>query len=75
MAANGTSIRTYGRRTLKISFAPNHTVQQQFWIADVRRPLLGADFFLLHSLVIDIPGRRLSSSVVPNLHYLSLIHI
>ena len=59
MAANGTEIATFGRRELLLSFAPGHRVVQSFWIADVKRPILGADFFIEHCLLIDLKKRRL----------------
>ena len=59
VAANGTPIRTYGRRTVPISFSSHHHVHHPFWIADVAQPLLGADFFRDNHLLIDIPRRRL----------------
>ena len=53
IAANGSIIRTYGRRRLPISFKDGPIFHQEFWIADVSRPLLGADFFRDHHLLID----------------------
>ena len=44
LAANGSSIRTYGMRTLSLRFESN-TYRWNFVIADVSRPLLGADFY------------------------------
>ena len=59
VAANGTEIATYGKRTLSLSFGPGHSVSQTFWIADVRRPILGANFFIDQSLLIDLAQCRL----------------
>ena len=59
VAANGTAIDTFGKKTLQLSFAPGHTISQSFWIAQVRRPILGANFFIDHRILIDLPNRRL----------------
>jgi hypothetical protein len=57
-AANGTSIRTFGTRA--VSFVINScSYTWSFVIADVGRPLLGADFFCHHGLLVDIKGRQL----------------
>ena len=61
VAANGSSIRTFGKRILPISFAKGHRVDHVFWIAEVSRPILGADFFTEHNLLIDLPHRQLVS--------------
>ena len=58
LAANGSSIRTYGTRTLSLHFASN-TYQWNFVVADVSRPLLGADFLRSNSLLVDLQGKRL----------------
>lgn len=58
LAANGSPIRTYGTRTLSLHFACN-TYRWKFVIADVSRPLLGADFLRSNSLLVDMQGKRL----------------
>ena len=69
IAANGTAIRTYGRRRLPISFSDGHHLTQLFWIADVSRPLLGADFFKDQGLLIDFRHCRLTCQINPGTHY------
>ena len=59
VAANGTEIATFGRRQMTLSLALGHSISQSFWIANVKRPILGADFFISHHLLIDLPKRRL----------------
>ena len=59
VAANGSAIRTFSKRDLELSFAPAHKVIQSFWIAQVRRPILGANFFIEQGLLIDLPNQRL----------------
>ena len=57
-AANGSSIKTYGVRTTKLCFA-SRQFEWKFIIADVARPLLGADFLRANSLLVDLKGKRL----------------
>jgi cleavage and polyadenylation specificity factor subunit 1 len=57
-AANGTPIPSYGTRTTQVVFGGRHFTAQ-FVLADVRRPLLGADFLRRHHLLVDISGQRL----------------
>ena len=57
LAANGSRIKTYGPRTLSLHFTSNtYTYQWTFTIADVSRPLLGADFLHSHSFLVDLKG-------------------
>ena len=58
-AANGTTIDTYGRRSVSIKLPGGTVVQQSFLVANVARPILGADFFSQHDLIIDLKRRRL----------------
>merc|ERR1711867_142911 len=37
------------------------TFTQEFWIADVTQPILGADFFTANHLAVDLATRRLVS--------------
>ena len=59
-AANGTCIKTWGRRTITLVIG-HKTYRHEFFIADVTRPILGADFFIAHALIIDLNGKRLIS--------------
>ena len=52
-AANGTSIRTFGKKTIKLSFAGLKVVHT-FLLADVKKPILGTDFFRDNDLIIDL---------------------
>ena len=56
--ANGSTIQTYGSRTLPLEFNSRH-YKWPFTIADVSQPLLGADFLRAYSLLIDVRKRRL----------------
>ena len=62
-AANGTKIGTYGHRRLDLCF-PGLRTHHSFILADVKSPILGADFFMQKGLVIDIPRRRIFSDSV-----------
>ena len=57
-AANGSTITTYGVRTTKLHFG-THQYKWDFTVADVSRPLLGADFLRANSLLVDLHGKRL----------------
>ena len=59
IAANGSSIRTFGKRSIRVSFSENFHATHSFWIASVDRPILGADFFAAHHLLIDMNNKRL----------------
>ena len=58
VAANGTSIKTYGTSIVPLNFNQRN-FQRCFTVADVAHPLLGADFLQVHSLLVDLKGRRL----------------
>ena len=57
-AANGSRINTYGTRTIPLHFA-SRKYEWSFVVADVSRPLLGADFLRSKSLLVDLKGKRL----------------
>uniref|UniRef100_A0A5S6QQ48 RNA-directed DNA polymerase n=1 Tax=Trichuris muris TaxID=70415 RepID=A0A5S6QQ48_TRIMR len=59
VAANGTSIPTFGRRTLNLDFGTGKQFQWTFLIATVRQPILGADFLRNFNLLVDIKRRQL----------------
>lgn len=61
VAANGTNINTYGKRTFALNLDKGKTFTSKFWLADVTQPILGADFFVQHRLAIDLANRRLIS--------------
>ena len=57
-AANGTPIRSFGKRTIPLMFEGRH-YPWEFVIAKVTQPLLGADFLCAHNLMVDVKGQRL----------------
>lgn len=61
-AANGSHIQTFGLRSKKVSLCGN-LFNVTFVIADVGRPILGADFLRRNNLLVDIGGQRLIDGV------------
>ncbi|GFO11983.1 Pol polyprotein [Plakobranchus ocellatus] len=57
-AAKGSSIATYGSRVVHFLLG-NRVFNARLISANVKRPLLGADFLRKHNLLVDIRGRRL----------------
>ncbi|GFR65672.1 transposon Ty3-G Gag-Pol polyprotein [Elysia marginata] len=60
-AANGTSIPTWGKRNVSLAIGHKGQYNHEFYLADVTRPILGADFFTKHGIAIDLRGKRLLS--------------
>uniref|UniRef100_A0A1X7VKM7 Reverse transcriptase n=1 Tax=Amphimedon queenslandica TaxID=400682 RepID=A0A1X7VKM7_AMPQE len=61
-AANGVTIPTYGTRSLTLDLGLRRPYCWVFTVADVRHPILGADFLGHHGLVVDIKHRTLIDS-------------
>ena len=60
VAANGSAIRTFGARTVPLNFRGAH-FEHEFLVADVRSPILGADFFVKYGYTIDPRNKRIRS--------------
>jgi hypothetical protein len=58
-AANGTTIRTYGWLTLRLSLGLRRDFMWRFVVADVTHPLIGADFLSHFGLLVDCQNNRL----------------
>ena len=58
-AVNGTAIATYGTRSLTLNLGLRRTFRWIFIIADVQKPLLGADFLHHFGLLVDIANGKL----------------
>ena len=54
-AANGSFIETFGTKTLHLQLQ-GFKVRHSFRVAKVAQPILGADFFRKHSVLIDVKG-------------------
>ena len=59
IAANGSTIPMYGTRTIPIQ-AAERSFSWDFIIADVKTPLLGADFLSHHGLLVDVANREIA---------------
>ncbi len=62
-AVNNTPIATYGTRSLTLDLGLRRTFRWIFIIADVKQPILGADFLRNFSLLVDVGRNRLSDSL------------
>lgn len=60
---NNTTIATYGTRSLTLDLGLRRTFRWIFIIADVRQPILGADFLCNFSLLVDVKHNRLSDAL------------
>jgi hypothetical protein len=58
IAANGSKIQSYGSRSIALKFGKS-TFAQEFTVADVTQPILGANFFAKNHLVIDLAKSRI----------------
>ena len=58
-AVNNTSIPTYGRRSLTLNLGLRRSLPWIFIVADVQKPILGADFLRHYGLLVDFHGRKL----------------
>ena len=61
VAANGSPINTYGKTNITLNLGRN-SFTHSFYLAEVSKPILGADFFVINGLLIDLKNKRLISS-------------
>nr|VZI40948.1 unnamed protein product [Spirometra erinaceieuropaei] len=61
-AANSTTISTYGQRSLTLDLGLRRRFQWVFIEADVKSPIIGADFLSSFGLTVDVRYRRLSDT-------------
>ena len=77
LAANGSKISTWGKRTVPINLG-THSYSWTFHIAEVKHALLGADFLVANDLAIDLRNRRLINlsnySAVPTTASVKSVH-
>ena len=59
LAADNSPIVTYGTHSLTLNLGLRHTFRWVFMIANVRNPILGADFLNHYGVVVDMCSRRL----------------
>lgn len=58
-AANGSSIPTYGEKTVNLDLNLRRCYKWKLTTAAVSRPILGADFLRHYDLLVDLHGQRL----------------
>ena len=58
-AVNNTPIRTYGQRSLTLNLGLRRPLPWIFVIADLQKPILGADFLRHYGLMVDMHKRKL----------------
>ena len=58
-AANSTVIQTFGQRSVAAEFGLAKSFEWSFTIADVSKPILGADFLRHYRLLVDLKCKRL----------------
>ncbi len=61
-AVNNTPIRTYGTRSLTLNLGLRRSLPWVFLIAEVSKPILGADFLRHFGLLVNMQRRQLSDS-------------
>ena len=59
LTANNSPIVIYGTRSLTLNLGLRRTFRWVFMIANVRNPILGADFLGHYSLIVDMHSTRL----------------
>ena len=74
IAANGTPIKTYGKTRRRVTLGKKQYVHE-FYVAEVTKPILGADFFRQNHLAIDIHGNRLLNLLNGSVHSAQSSHI
>ncbi|XP_017884071.1 uncharacterized protein LOC108627374 [Ceratina calcarata] len=58
-AVNGATINTYGERLLSLNLGLRRNFSWRFIVADVSKPIIGADFLHFYNLLVDLRNRRL----------------
>ncbi|XP_017795936.1 PREDICTED: uncharacterized protein LOC108577308 [Habropoda laboriosa] len=58
-AANRSTISTYGVRVLNLDLGLRRAFRWSFVIADVSKPIIGADFLAHYGLLVDLRNRKL----------------
>lgn len=61
-AANGTRINVYGTKLMEVSLSLRRSFSHPFCVADVSKPIIGADFLSKFDLCVDLTRRRLVDS-------------
>ncbi|XP_076764830.1 uncharacterized protein LOC143431872 [Xylocopa sonorina] len=59
LAANSSTISTHGEKTFHLNLGLRRAFPWKFVIADVMKPIIGADFLSHYGLLVDLQKRRL----------------
>ena len=70
VGAGGARINCYGSRLIPLQFS-RRRYTWDFEVADVKKPILGADFLMAHGLVVDLQRGILTSNEDQHLQVLS----
>ncbi|KAG7187929.1 hypothetical protein KM043_013893 [Ampulex compressa] len=62
-AANTTEINTFGEKVLTLDLGLHRQIRWSFIIADIKSPIIGADFIAHHGILLDLQNRSLIDSV------------
>lgn len=62
-AANGTKIQTFGTLSLSLDLRLRRDFKWTFIIANVKQPILGADFISHYGLLVDLSSKKLIDSL------------
>ena len=62
-AVNNTPIATYGTRSLTLDLGLRRTFRWVFVVANVKHPILGADFLRHYNLLVDMRHQRLADGL------------
>ena len=62
MAVNDTPITTYGKRSLTLNLGLRRNFQWIFLVADVQKPIIGADFLRHFALLVDMRQHQLTDT-------------
>ena len=63
LAANSSTIPTYGKRSLTLDLGLRRTFRWVFVVADIKSPILGADFLRHYSLLVDMKHNQLVDTI------------
>ncbi len=74
LAVNDTPISTYGKRSLTLNVGLQRSLPWIFIIADVQKPILGADFLRHFELLVDVNRKQLIDTKI-QLHIQGILSV
>lgn len=72
IAVNDTPIRTYGKQSLTLNLGLRRSLPWIFIVAEVQKPILGADFLRHFGLLVDMQQHQLHDAIT-HLHIQGII--